>query len=254
MRLMLCSCQICGTPARDTARATYNEAGYEIVYASGRHHLNIARLGLGELGWLVSSQGTVARHFPSGEVVFESTLDQADVLELEAMARDRGLGAIAYHRDAVHVERVTAWTELYAKSAGWSPLVGPFRDLPAIGFQKVLLTTEPERVMAMHREPCFARYHAVITEPSLLELLPPGTNKATAAEAVARRLGLTAEDAVAFGDGNNDVEMLAWAGNSYAMPHGREAARRAAKHVCPPGPPETAFARAVDHALLPSSA
>ena len=48
---------------------------------------------------------------------------------------------------------------------------------------------------------------------------------------------------------NSTVELLAWAGDSYAMAHGRDAAKRAAKHVSPAGPPETAFARAVDDAL-----
>ena len=45
--------------------------------------------------------------------------------------------------------------------------------------------------------------------------------------------------------GNNDVALLKWAGLGIAMPHGRAAARAAAKRVAPPGDPETALARAV---------
>ena len=41
------------------------------------------------------------------------------------------------------------------------------------------------------------------------------------------------QDVVAFGDGNNDVELLAWAGLSVAMSHGRENARKAAKLISP---------------------
>jgi hydroxymethylpyrimidine pyrophosphatase-like HAD family hydrolase len=40
--------------------------------------------------------------------------------------------------------------------------------------------------------------------------------------------------------------MLAWAGMGVAMRHGNPAAISAARMVSPPGPPETAFARAVD--------
>jgi hydroxymethylpyrimidine pyrophosphatase-like HAD family hydrolase len=40
--------------------------------------------------------------------------------------------------------------------------------------------------------------------------------------------------------------MLAWAGLGVAMGHGNQAAIKAAKRVSPPGPPESAFARAVD--------
>jgi hydroxymethylpyrimidine pyrophosphatase-like HAD family hydrolase len=40
--------------------------------------------------------------------------------------------------------------------------------------------------------------------------------------------------------------MLSWAGLGVAMNHGNAAAIAAAKIVSPSGPPETAFARAVD--------
>ena len=239
--------------SRENAAAVkrLRDAGYTIVFASGRHQRNIAMLvhELEPLEWVVSSQGTVARHFVTGETVFERGLSWADIVQLVALARERAIGLIAYHREAVHVERMTKWIEIYAGKAGWTPLVGPFRELAPVGFQKVLLTTDPEAIVAMREEAVFARFHAVITEPELLELLPPGTNKASAAEAVAKRLGVPPRDTLAFGDGNNDVELLAWAGDSYAMAHGRVAAKLAAKHVCPPGAPETAFARSVTEAL-----
>lgn len=53
--------------------------------------------------------------------------------------------------------------------------------------------------------------------PGEVELLPSGLNKATGLAFVARRLGLTDADTVAFGDMPNDVPMLAWAGYGIAM-------------------------------------
>ena len=50
----------------------------------------------------------------------------------------------------------------------------------------------------------------------------------------------------ALRNGENDVQMLAWAGMGVAMSHGSQTAIKAAKLVSPKGPPETAFARAVD--------
>jgi Cof subfamily protein (haloacid dehalogenase superfamily) len=236
------------SPENAKAILRLREAGYAIVYASGRHQRNMAML-VDDLEWVVSSQGTVARHFVTGETVFERGLEFDDIVMLEALARAREIGLIAYHRESVHAERRTPWIDSYTTMAGWAPLVGPFEALPKLGFQKVLLTTDPDVIALMREEETFARFHAVITEPQLLELLPRGTNKASAAQAVAERLGISPASCLAFGDGNNDVELLAWAGNSFAMPHGREAAKRAAKQVCPPGPPETAFASAVNEAL-----
>ncbi len=50
---------------------------------------------------------------------------------------------------------------------------------------------------------------------------------------VARALGLRAADVAAFGDGNNDAPLLAWAGLGVALAHGRPAAKAAAKLVAP---------------------
>ena len=56
-------------------------------------------------------------------------------------------------------------------------------------------------------------------------------------------------DVIAFGDGNNDVPLLRWAGLGVAMRHGRPAARAAADFVAPEGDPEAGLARAVSAAL-----
>ena len=84
------------------------------------------------------------------------------------------------------------------------------------------------------------------TESENLEFMPRGINKATALAKVAEEYGILPGQVLTFGDGENDVEMLAWAGMGVAMRHGNSAAIAAAKLVSPPGPPETAFARAVE--------
>ena len=50
-----------------------------------------------------------------------------------------------------------------------------------------------------------------------LDLAPVGVSKASGLEHVARELGLGAEDALAIGDGRNDIEMLRWAARGVAM-------------------------------------
>jgi len=50
-----------------------------------------------------------------------------------------------------------------------------------------------------------------------LDLAPEGVSKASGLQIVTDRLGLTADDVLAIGDGDNDVEMLKWAGRGVAM-------------------------------------
>ena len=68
----------------------------------------------------------------------------------------------------------------------------------------------------------------------LVEIGPPGVDKAATLAEVAAELGVDAADAVAFGDMPNDVAMLRWAGTGYAMTGGHPDAVAAADRVAPP--------------------
>lgn len=50
-----------------------------------------------------------------------------------------------------------------------------------------------------------------------IDFIAPNANKATGIEAIAKLLGFSAKDGIAFGDQFNDIEMLKSAGTSYAM-------------------------------------
>jgi hydroxymethylpyrimidine pyrophosphatase-like HAD family hydrolase len=69
------------------------------------------------------------------------------------------------------------------------------------------------------------------TNNGLIEVVPLGVSKATGVEEVARPLGVTAADVVAFGDMPNDVPMLLWAGHGVAMGNAHPEAQAAANEV-----------------------
>ncbi|MOA02980.1 putative bifunctional phosphatase/peptidyl-prolyl cis-trans isomerase [compost metagenome] len=64
----------------------------------------------------------------------------------------------------------------------------------------------------LHTELKLIRWH-----PQAIDVLPAGGSKAQGIEALLEVLGLTAADAVAFGDGLNDKEMLETVGFGVAM-------------------------------------
>jgi len=69
------------------------------------------------------------------------------------------------------------------------------------------------------------------TNNGLIEIVPLGISKATGVDELARPLGITAEDVVAFGDMPNDVPMLGWAGLGVAMGNAHPDAVAAADEV-----------------------
>jgi Cof subfamily protein (haloacid dehalogenase superfamily) len=224
-------------------------AGVEVVIASGRFKANIAEFEahLGFRGWIISSGGAVVSHAATDEIIHEITLPQDLALELFHRGRAAGISLIGYHNTGIFCDAQTEWTQLYLRRTGQVPIA----DIPALiatGLQKLIwITAAPRiaelmpRIQAEYR----GRLYVVNTEHEMLEFLNPTANKALAVEVLATRLNILREQILAFGDGNNDVPLLEWAGMSVAMAHGRDSARRAAKKISPPGDPATAVGRSL---------
>lgn len=68
-------------------------------------------------------------------------------------------------------------------------------------------------------------------DEGLIEVSCPGVNKAAGARYLAERYGVTAADAIAFGDMPNDLELLRWAGRGVAMGNAVPMLHDAADHV-----------------------
>jgi Cof subfamily protein (haloacid dehalogenase superfamily) len=95
--------------------------------------------------------------------------------------------------------------------------------------------TSDEMVEVAHREckDLVTVTHST-SKDSLIEISALNISKGATLEMMAKRLGLTAEDCVSFGDNPNDFSMLQWAGRSYAMTGGHPHAPSFAKAVAEP--------------------
>ena len=74
---------------------------------------------------------------------------------------------------------------------------------------------------------------AVSSGYGCIDILQDGIHKAWGLEELLRRWNLKPEQIMAFGDSENDIEMLELAGISYAMENAEEAVKRVATEVAP---------------------
>lgn len=97
-------------------------------------------------------------------------------------------------------------------------------------YQTLVFISEAEEVLYREKFPNvqFVRWH-----PYSCDILPQHASKAVGIEQLLTKKGLTMQDAVAFGDGLNDIEMLQTVGTSVAMGNGHEKAKAAATHQAP---------------------
>jgi Cof subfamily protein (haloacid dehalogenase superfamily) len=230
--------------------------GVHVVLASGRSHANMLRfhheLGLGD-GPVISAQGAVVRPADGGAPWLTQSVHPALVARATRDGLARGFAVQHYRGDAILVQSRTEWTEHDqsrndARQTYVDDLLADGLAPDGAGVAKLIWLGAPGAIAAAAAEvaPAYAGTLTVTpTDPPYLEFYATATSKAAALAVVAERLGVPRERVLAFGDGNNDAPMLAWAGLGVAMPHARPAAREAATFVAPAGDPETALARAV---------
>ena len=102
---------------------------------------------------------------------------------------------------------------------------------------KVLVMTEyPDltaAAIARVQESVKGEARVLASGPVTIELAWPGISKAWALSWLAAFLGVAREHTIAIGDGNNDVEMVNWAGLGIAMGNATPAVKDAADWIAP---------------------
>jgi Cof subfamily protein (haloacid dehalogenase superfamily) len=104
----------------------------------------------------------------------------------------------------------------------------------------LLARCEAEMQKALGREAT-----AIRSQSYYLDITPPGQDKGTFVQAMARRLGISTETVATIGDMHNDVAMFKASGVSFAMGNASDDVKQHAKHVTDTNEND-GFAKAVD--------
>lgn len=86
--------------------------------------------------------------------------------------------------------------------------------------------------------------------PEMLEVLPPGASKGSALKILTKDLRIPAENVMAIGDAENDIEMIQFAGIGVAMGQAEQAIKDIADYVAPTND-EDGVADAIEKFVLP---
>jgi hypothetical protein len=194
----------------------------------------------------VSAEGAWLLHVP-----IEIELAREAIAAVEAYGYDPNV----YVGDELYVSRVTPGSEAYAG----------FQQIPihAVGDVKAWLPAPPTKVVCVGDPAALddlgVRMRALLGDrlwvtkslPHFLEFASLGVSKGSALDFLSEHLDFSRERTVAFGDGENDVQLIEWAGYGVAVANAHERVRAAADWVCPPAADEGVAA--VLEALLDSN-
>jgi Cof subfamily protein (haloacid dehalogenase superfamily) len=184
----------------------------------------------------------MVREFPSGRLIYHEPVPLETCKALAAFCEAHGYHVQAYMDDQLYVPDMGPRTQEYVSISGVkaTPVGSLFLWLQSPS-TKMLIVDDPARIPAIQAEVealVGPAVNAAQSHPQFLDIVSAQVSKGKALAAVAANLGIAREEVMAIGDGMNDMEMLTWAGTSFAMAHAPEALKKVARYVTVSGPGE----------------
>ncbi|MET8172531.1 Cof-type HAD-IIB family hydrolase [Streptomyces clavifer] len=224
------------------ALAAAEEAGIEVFFVTGRpaRWMDVVSAHVHGHGMAICANGAaVADLRADGRLIEVHPLEREVALEVVRILREVAPG--------------TSFAVELTTGIHYEPAYPPFHQDPGatVAVAEKLLHEEapgtgapvlkvlahhpelaPDAFLALARESAADRASVTRSSPTaLLEISGPGVSKARTLAACCAERGIAQSEVVAFGDMPNDVEMLEWAGASFAMGNAHPAALAAASGV-----------------------
>ena len=195
--------------------------GIRFIVATGRHHIDVQgiRNALGLEIFLITANGAVV-HDKQDNCIYNQTIPPQLAQELVEIERLPDIDLHLYQGDEWLVEAESPELLAYHKESGFTYRVVDPVTLDKQGINKIFYTGEhPDLVELENRLLTYFgdRLSIAFSTPTCLEAMQKGVNKGNAVKAVLELNGYRLQDAIAFGDGMNDKEMLSMAGKGCVM-------------------------------------
>ncbi len=212
------------------------ERGIRLGLATGRKYESARPYAeaIGAQAPLILYNGARIQQPDTGEILFDRKLDLQEARAGLELVKKHGLHVNLYLDDVIYIEKESEVSRESAQKDGVvqkpvGDLVAFLRSQPT----KLLIIGPGETLLALwadfDKKP--HESEVVRSEPTYLEILPAGVSKGAALREVSRITGVPLAEIAAFGDSNNDIEMLRAAGLGVAVGNALDNVKAAADYV-----------------------
>jgi Cof subfamily protein (haloacid dehalogenase superfamily) len=209
-----------------------------VIVSTGRMAQSARRVlePVASLEPLICYQGAVVVA-PDGTWLLHEPIELTLALEAIAAVEAQGYGLNVYVDDELYVARVTPEAERYSQFQGIALHtvgdLGAWLDRPPT---KLVCIGDPvalDGLGDLMRERFAGRLWVTKSLPFFLEFATEGVSKSSALAFLANWLGFARERTVTIGDGENDLDLVAWGGYGIAVENADERVKAVSRWVCP---------------------
>ncbi|KPU82757.1 hydrolase [Psychromonas sp. PRT-SC03] len=195
--------------------------GRKFVIATGRHYIEAKHLqkDINEPIYLISSNGARV-HDKQGNIIHAQNLDANIVAEICQTQFDKNVQVNLFTDKTWFANFIVPELMDIDLGAGFYCQQTDLTSIDSTKAIKMFFWAEPELLQPIYErlnKKYGKRINLTFSLTKCLEMMDANTNKGTAVQAVLKEKGLSSEDAIAFGDAMNDVEMLRLVGKGVLM-------------------------------------
>jgi Cof subfamily protein (haloacid dehalogenase superfamily) len=213
-----------------------HDQNYLIIVATGRHHLDAMAI-IEELGfpvYLVTSNGARI-HSPAKELLFAFNLKSEAVQSVLSLEIDPEITTVLFKEEVWQTSKTNKKLNSFQKEMTYPPEVVDFDTLEDFSAIKIFFTHDnheklvalKERILVDHSE----EFSHAFSLPICLEFMDKSVDKSVAIAKILEKENLSFQEAIAFGDGFNDENMLKATGKGLIMGNAPENLKDKLSHL-----------------------
>ncbi|RKR05206.1 hypothetical protein C8C83_4538 [Flavobacterium sp. 90] len=195
---------------------------YLIVVATGRHHLDamaiIEKLEIPV--FLVSSNGARI-HSPEKKELFAFNLESDVVKAALNVEIDPEITVVLFKENVWQTNRISERLNAFQEELRYVPELVDYKTLEDFSAIKIFFSHDNHEKLVVLKDAIMANssqdLHHAFSLPTCLEFMDKSVDKAVAIQKVLEQEGFSLEEAISFGDGFNDVQMLSSTGKGLIM-------------------------------------
>lgn len=199
-----------------------HDNGYLIIVATGRHHLDAMAI-LDTLDfplYLVSSNGARI-HSPNREELYAFNLESDVVKAALDLEIDPEITVVLFKENTWQTNKLSEKLNSFQAELKYLPELVDYSILEDFSAIKIFFSHENQEKLIHLKDAILAKsadsLHHAFSLPTCLEFMDKSVDKFFAIAKVLEKEGYSMEEAIAFGDGFNDLQMLSGVGIGIIM-------------------------------------
>ena len=200
-------------------------SGINFAIATGRGEQGV-RNTLKQLGitpYLICNNGANIYN-PQGECIFEQRIPQPIAATILKEIRDNNLFYSAFLNDQFYHSKDDVIKDFSSRPFFKEFILNDEKDCPELN-KIIVVDDNPDlitKISNILREKFSDVVEVMISQPTCADIAPKNCTKGTGIKNLANIFNLTPEDFMAFGDGENDLEMLKTVGHPVIMENAQD--------------------------------